>query len=429
MRTASTLKIFSREDLMFTEPEATELQMLVDGWLQARCLIRVTGPGGTHKSRLLKQVCMCLKYGYSLFSLNQGPTAQRGVDVKHIEYLSGENSPAEDHRRANAMAKRMGLKQDAKSDCTMKIWPLKKTRRAILVVEEKPDQNGRFVYPTAFGLRVLKRWWSWRQKNKGHMVLVLDSLVNLVVFKGNTLNLRECTKQFVETMDHWCEVLDCTILAPFHPTRAGMARGDGGHSPELDDRGRQVISVRRKTTGIGQHRHVIRDKFEIEITKWNDGPEGKTMDFEYERGVLIPCSMATMNTDPVKVAAEIAITYGYDWKEAQALLSPDTSEVERAAIETRNQKHGRITKQGFYSKQKITTSHVMIERFREKTGQPRALVPQFLEALEKAALLVPPLLVYRPAPEGSHDIAGYGAPAKHPQWINLGEPVSAEEEF
>jgi len=268
-----------------SDAEPPPLKMLVPDWIECGIYIALTGIGGTHKSRLLLQFCLAFLYWrqvfYPMIGLREDDD---GMSVRHIEYLSYENSAGETHRRFNRIRQKMRLAPGEATTvgATMNVWELRKSRAPLLVVNE--NSLGRPVLTlTRFGYRFLRRL----EKIEGHKVVILDSFFNAVRFAGNSKNYDEPAMAVIETLDHWCEMLNCTILAPFHPSRAGTSnqRKDMGYSPAFENHGRQCLRIEEKKPAKGET--VPAGIYTLTITKWNGGEQGKKIDLQFEDGCLV----------------------------------------------------------------------------------------------------------------------------------------------
>jgi hypothetical protein len=114
-------------------------------------------------------------------------------------------------------------------------------------------------------------------------------------------------------LNHWCEVLNCTIMAPFHPSRAGDDRGDTGYSPAFQDTIREVLSIsekKRKVQGGHQNETEGTGQYVLRIMKWNGGPQGKKITFEFRGGQLVTNDNIAECDAMTLVQAAVAIVSG-----------------------------------------------------------------------------------------------------------------------
>ena len=289
-------------DYYLDRDEIPALFMLVPDWIEAGIFVTLSGPGGTHKSRLLLQLVLCLLHR------RQWLTPRMGADdmaVDHVEILSYENDEDETARRIKAMETAMGLRREDRK-ATMKVQEMRRARTPLLIVAD----DG--VTLTRFGCAVLRRLKARRGK---HTVLVLDSLFNAVRFTGNTKNNDAIVRHVLELLDRWCGMLGATVLAPFHPSRAGTTRGDLGYSPEFENTPRQCLSVAEVPQRIVRNRVAVvkgTGTYDLTVKKWNNGRQGTSVTLEYRDGILMPLTIIG-NTHTAKRAAADAVlvlTYG-----------------------------------------------------------------------------------------------------------------------
>lgn len=254
------------------------LETIVDGWVEKGIYIPLIGPGGTHKSRLLLQLSLAHLYGRQFLR----PTHVRDFDDKscriaHVEFLNYENSPAEMDRRVFNMHQRLKLKAETFEGAFHR-WDFNETREALAWVAE--DKVGL----TRVGERVLARI----EKIRGHKLIILDSFFNAIAFKGRAKIMDDRAEETLKMLDHWCKLIDCTIMAPFHPSRAGVQREDAGYSPLFGNHVRQALSVGELQPGKkrGEPQTVPAGVYKLSVSKWNNGPQGKHIKLRYDGGAM-----------------------------------------------------------------------------------------------------------------------------------------------
>jgi hypothetical protein len=418
-----------------TDAPVELLQMLVEGWIERGIYVALSGPGGTHKSRLLLMLCLCMVFGRALFR-QDGNTRQAKVD--HVEYLSCENSTAETRRRIATMKATLNLKPE-QAGATMKIWELRDSRRCLLVVDANLNEGKPKL--TDFGKRMMLRWEKLAKSGK-RLLLVFDSLFNVVDFRGASKNSDDCAKHVVQTLDHWCDIFNASILAPFHPSRAGVQRGDTGYSPVFDNAPRQVLAIketiRREKGTRGQgYQTVPTGLYEFKIGKWNNGKQGRSVVLQFENGILNPAidtatgrilGHSPGDVSEVEAAATVAlmIAYGRD-----AEMIPMAGADERAAIELRHRGGPRLKRDGKVGPEfevtRLTDDHWAVTEFRQLSGWSGATVANLLTACEVA--VTRGLLAYRETSKTGPKMergAGYGMP---PVGMANEEAEEAGEEF
>lgn len=248
---------------------------------------------------------------------------------------------------------------------------------------------------------MLQRWEKLAEDGR-HMVLWFDSFFNAVQFVGNSKNIDLCAQKVIGTLDHWCAALNCTILAPFHPSRAGDDRGDTGYSAAFQDTIREVLSIGEKKRKVKDGRpndYEGTGEYRLRIMKWNGGQQGKDITFTYEDGQLVTYEDAAERGAMISVQAAVAIIEEFTYKGDEGVLArlrdPGLPDGERDGIErgftARIRRDGAGWKIGGGDGAiKLTSGHHLIDRFREITGNGRAGCAEFLSALtaaERAGLL------------------------------------------
>ena len=290
--------------------------MLAHGWLEACSYVALVGSGGTHKSRLLQQLYLCLLYNRQwLRPKYPVPFDQRGYPISHICYLSYENSEDENARRFSAMRKYMGIKPgteplpqiiDGKPlTPTGDVWDMEKTGQPILIIRKNSS-----VQLTRFGYRLLTNL----EAIPGHKVLIIDSFFNAIIFEDGAQNFIGPAMAAVQTLLHWCKVLNLTILSPFHPSRSATKgdREDAGHSPVFMDRARQLLQITAvaKTDGA----------YDLSVLKANHIKRGMTQRLEYEDGCIVELGSSSGGTMLVEAAKAAVDVMGQAEDDGQKIL-------------------------------------------------------------------------------------------------------------
>ncbi len=393
----------SLRQFLYTTTPAPERQDLMPGWIGSGRTILVAGRGGTHKSRLILQLCFCLLYDRDLFveKLRDGPGSGNpatgdhrragGVKVGHIDFLSYEDDNDEVLRRVEKMKAGFRFDGEHAYRCDdFAFWPLAKSRPPLLIVDELGN-----VELTDFGAQML---WHWRELagdqgvcNDGHLVIWLDSLFNAVQFQGNAKNIDICAQHAIAVLDHWCKVLGATIVAPFHISRAGEARGDTGYSPAFEDTARQVLTLAANVSrvkGGRPNQFEPNGEFTFRVHKWTGGPQGKKVVFRFHEGQLITYQPVNAGDyePPAEVAADIVASATYSAEDRARLADPMLLDDERDEIERRSTERLRRKGNGWvcWYDGALVAGSVWINNFRARTGQPHAGEAAFTEACELA---------------------------------------------
>lgn len=267
------------------EQQAYKTPMLVRDWMQWGIYTALSGAGGTHKSRFLLQVALTLLFRRNVFQPTLPiPDVDRSVRVDHVEYLNAENEIGEMKKRVFEMDTAMNLPPKPPEGTSLKIWELKKSRRRLLTIVERPD-DGQHVRLTSYGKRMMLRWEKIAASGK-KSVLIFDGLFNLVRFEGATKVDDNAVGMLVETLEHWAAIFNATILAPIQPSRAGRKEGHTGYSAVFEDRPRQLLTIGKlEPKGKGQS---VPLGYALTNYKWNDGQHGKAVALEYVNGLLLP---------------------------------------------------------------------------------------------------------------------------------------------
>jgi hypothetical protein len=257
------------------ERQPVPLETIVEGWIEKGVYIPLIGPGGTHKSRIMLQLALSHMYGRQFLQPNLARDfTDKSERLTHVEFLNYENSSDEMDRRSFAMHKRLALKPDD-YEGTFNRWDFRNSREPLVYVKESG------INLTRVGERFLTRLEGIR----AHKLVILDSFFNAIEFGGKSKVMDDCALATVQMLDHWCRILNCTIVAPFHPSRAGVQRGDTGYSPAFEDRVRQALSI-SELQPKKRGETVPADVYKLAIQKWNNGPR-RSINLRYDGGPLM----------------------------------------------------------------------------------------------------------------------------------------------
>jgi hypothetical protein len=367
--------LYKSIDDYMDNPATPTVAVLIPKWLAKGRFVPFVGAGGSFKSQVVLQAITALCYGRDFMRL--GMPAPPADAIEHIEYLSYEDDEKKITRRLHELRDALRLKTEQKrvsvqiADFSKKKWPL-------LYVRETGD-----VVLTRTGLAALRRL----EKRRGHKLVILDNLTDAARFVGQAKINDGAVRQFVNLMHHWCDLLDLTILAPMHPSRAGAARQDTGHSAEFENAPRQiwrmseqVIPASKRTGG----RIIKTGKYCFEIFKWNDDAKSEAVMVRGADGVMRPESVGeNLSAMPVMVAAEILrALYDDDY----AAVTNGASPEQLAAIDERVRSKPRLRREGSYgnSRKKIDREHWLLDSFLQRTGKACS-VDEFLNAATAAA--------------------------------------------
>ncbi len=223
----------------------------------------LSGPGGSHKSRLALQYCVCIGARIPVFG-------KMPMEVMPI-YVGAEDGEDEIIRRMHKLAKQLGVHPDDVRETT---GYLDRTNQdnALVRMHEK---GGYTLTPfhTQLGNYVAGL--------PGHKFLVLDSCYDFVRFEGNSKVNEDAVNIFVkEVLGGFCQDTNSTLLIPWHPSYSGQVRGDGsGWSVAWHNSPRVRDQIKRNASG---------DAFELTAEKRNHGALPEPITLHYSDGALLP---------------------------------------------------------------------------------------------------------------------------------------------
>ncbi len=115
----------------------------------------------------------------------------------------------------------------------------------------------------------------------GHKFVVLDSTYNVLRFIGQAKISEPAVKAALNLLDHLCAATDSTIMYLWHPSRAGIERGDAsGWSVAWENTPRARLSISKVEN--------TNDAFTLKVEKRNNGPTGETITLHWHDGTLLP---------------------------------------------------------------------------------------------------------------------------------------------
>lgn len=205
------------------------VETIVQHWVQKHKLNIFRGRGGSNKSRLALQWSMQIDAGKSAV----GFTVEKASAV----YISCEDDAEEVKRRRNAIARKLSLPPSG-----VVYFDMTEETDAFLIYAH--DTEG--VLPT-------EKWGDLEKRLRampGHKFVVLDSTYDVVEFSGSTKNSDSHVRTIIHMFDRLCRKTDSTIVCLWHPSRAGMSRGDeGGFATSWDNTPRNAISIKEDEDG------------------------------------------------------------------------------------------------------------------------------------------------------------------------------------
>ncbi len=130
----------------------------------------------------------------------------------------------------------------------------------------------------------------------------------------------------IGALDALCQAEDCTILALYHPTRAGAARGDAGNSTAWDSAPRARLGMKREDGGKA---------ITLSVEKRNHTARGEPITLHYRAGILTPRTAGDKSTlaDACVAVAVMAAEKGVPIQTQRKLAPQDwrMGKIERRA--------------------------------------------------------------------------------------------------
>lgn len=245
---------------------------LVPGLIERGIATMLSGPGGVHKSRLALQFGLALQAGIPIFG--------RATVQSSFWYLDYENGANEIVRRLHKL--RYGLKLPGLGSAQYFDFkaPRKPNSDAIPDYEAAPalaTVTDEMVTPEPFYYEL----YDALKATPGHKFVVLDSTYNVLRFTSQAKINETAVKAALNLLDHLCAATDSTILYLWHPSRAGMERGDAsGWSVAWENTPRARLSISRVENST--------EAFTLKVEKRNNGPTGEQITLHWTDGTLLP---------------------------------------------------------------------------------------------------------------------------------------------
>jgi hypothetical protein len=393
---APLVKSNTLRDYLYSPVAAPPRRDLVSEWIAADRFIPIVGPGGNHKSRVIQQLSFCKLYDRELFKqpasaeaikglVRLGTRPCGGIPVGRIEMLSYEDPEDAAHRSIEAMKGGFQIPPEPGEDDPSERFTRHEVQMPVLTV----DDNGKITL-TPLGLHMLRRWEDLAKAGE-HMILWFDSFFDAVVTSSKARIDDGHARRLIRLLDHWCKILNCTILAPFHPSRSGVEHGHTGYAPAFENAPRQVLRIGAKTEPVKDG--VLKERrrtgeFVLEVHKWNDGTQGKRITFRFERGQLVSTDdMEDVAADTMQAAVDVVLSFTYG--AALEKFGPGMSTAEHDDLERSCRNRIRRTGRGNQwlagdHPAELTVDHPVMQKFREAAGNPKASVRDFISASERA---------------------------------------------
>jgi RecA-family ATPase len=246
-------------DLLQRQP--VPVQEIIPGLVEKGIATFLAGPGGTHKSRVALQWGLSLAAGMPVFG--------RQVERCTFVHLSHEDHPDEIIRRTHKITGRLELPPNTNGF----YWDRTSTVSPLAIVSD----DGFAIQP------FWHRLHDYLRGTAGHKFVVCDSTYNVLEFAGQAKVNEAAVKGAIEAMNRLCQETDSTILMLWHPSQAGLERGDAsGWSVAWHNAPRARLSLT-----------AVKDTpaaFDLKVEKRNNGPTGERITLYWSEGVLLPRS-------------------------------------------------------------------------------------------------------------------------------------------
>jgi len=238
---------------------------LIRGLVEQGTTTFISAPGGTNKSRILLQWGLTLAASAFVWGRVSTP-------CKFI-YLSGEDDIDEVTRRVHSMVRTLKLPPETVAanasycDCTSDPKPLLRV-----------SENG-----------TIEKLPYWRElcahltTIPGHKLIGLDSTYNFLIFEGAAKINEASVKAAIDALNALCAECDATVVALYHPSRAGSERGDNtGWSVAWENTARNWLSLKSVEDAP--------ETYEMAVQKRNHGPKGEPILLHWDNGTLRPAT-------------------------------------------------------------------------------------------------------------------------------------------
>ena len=247
---------------------------IIPGLIEKGIATMLSGPGGTHKSRLALQFGLCVQAGVPVF----GNRVTRATFI-YLDYENGRNEIARRTQAINGRLKLPALASGGYLDL--------KTR---VIADNGPvpayEASPTLATVTDEGITLEPMYhelYGYLRSITGHKFVVLDSCYNVLRFIGQAKINETAVKAALDLLDHLCAATDSTIVYLWHPSQAGMTRGDAtGWSVAWHNTPRARLSINRVEN--------VKDAFDLKVEKRNNGPYGQVTTLHWLDGVLLPAA-------------------------------------------------------------------------------------------------------------------------------------------
>jgi hypothetical protein len=280
---------------------------LISGWIERGITTLLSGPAGSYKSTLALQWGLCVASGSTVWGR---PTEQCG-------FLSLSYEDVEQHVRARARRIVDGLKLNREALAEhAHLWDMKARIGEPLL---KVTDDNVLVQP------FWEELGEWLSKRKTHTFIVADSSYNILRFSDGVRLNEDMVNAVFQILDRLCTVANCTLLPLYHPTRAGVQRGDSGNSTAWDSAPRARLGL-KPVEGS-------QDTVTLSVDKRSYAKRGQPVTLHWQNGVMIPLAEqeTTLLEDAVAKVAIWAAEHDVAIQKTGTIQTFIIDEVERAA--------------------------------------------------------------------------------------------------
>jgi hypothetical protein len=296
--------------------EMKPIEEIIPGLIEKGIATMLSGPGGTHKSRVALQWGHCIDAGIPIY----GHPVMRSTFI----YLDYENGMEEMTRRTQKMNWRLDL-----PSCNGLLFDLKRHGGPLAIVSE-----------TAAEIELTAAYHSliaYLRSISGHKFVVMDSCYNVLRFLGQAKINETLVKEAINLLDNICADTDSTMMFLWHPSQAGQERGDAsGWSVAWHNSPRARLSLSKVKDA--------QDTYNLKVEKRNNGPTGVEITLHWQDGVLLPLSdvdSAQQSSLFLDACVKVAITsaeHGAPITKQKNLYKWQVDEIEKGAGSRPSQK-------------------------------------------------------------------------------------------
>lgn len=249
-------------DTMAREP--APLREIVEGFIEQGTVNVWKGGGSSAKSMMALTTAMCVAAGKTPLSF---PPFRNGVVQCPTVFLSAEDDQDVLDRRQRAIRTAYGIDDD-RVPC--ETYDLSEVRSAMLVVGEDGEATR-----TPFGEEIARRLTAHGR----HTLLFLDSAYDFFRFGGHAKVDEDAVNDLIKHhLKRFCSETDSTIVMLWHPSQAGLDRGDfSGWSTAWVNAPRMTLGFRKLSPSM----------IEISVPKRNHAAEGATWKFVWQDDALV----------------------------------------------------------------------------------------------------------------------------------------------